>query len=194
MRDDRAVSRIVAGKAGGRRLRVPKKGTRPTTERVREALFSILEVDGELDGARVLDLYAGSGGLGLEALSRGAADVLFVEGDRDAAEVLRGNIAEVALGGTVRRRGVLELLRAGTSDPVDLVLADPPYALAEDELADVLAALVSGGWVTEGGLVVVERYRRSGAPRWPDYFTVLRGRRYGENVLHRAEYRSAGQE
>ena len=189
MRDDGEVSRIVAGKAGGARLRVPKKGTRPTTERVREALFNILEVDGELDGARVLDLFAGSGGLGLEALSRGAAGVLFVEADRSAAEVLRGNIAAVGLGGVVRQRRVLDVLRAGADEPVDLVLVDPPYALDEGELADSLAALAPGGWVDDGALVVVERHRRSGPPRWPAGFRVLRDRRYGENVLHRAEYR-----
>lgn len=183
------VSRIVSGKAGGTKLRVPKKGTRPTTEIVREALFNILEVDGDLDGARVLDLYSGSGGLGLEALSRGAASVLFVEADRAAADVLRGNIANVGLGGTVRQRSVLDVLRAGTSEPVDLVLTDPPYALDETELADNLAALVTGGWLHDGSLVIVERYRRSGPPRWPEQFVTLRDRRYGENVLHRAEFR-----
>lgn len=189
MRDDGTVSRIVAGKAGGTRLRVPKKGTRPTTERVREALFNILEVDGELDGARVLDLYSGSGGLGLEALSRGAVSVLFVEADRVAADVLRGNIAAVGLGGVVRQRRVLDVLRAGTDEPVDLVLVDPPYALDEGELADGLAALAPGGWVEDGALVVMERHRRAGPPRWPAGFHVLRDRRYGENVLFRAEYR-----
>lgn len=169
---------------------MPKAGTRPTTERVREALFNTLEVGGELDGARVLDLYAGSGGLGLEALSRGAARVVFVEADRSAADVLRGNIDRVALGGTVRRATVRDVLRGGTTQPFDLVLADPPYALAERELAADLAALVPGGWLTDGGLVVVERHRRSGAPEWPAELTALRSRRYGENVLHRAEYGS----
>src|SRR5699024_632171 len=126
-----SVSRIVSGKAGGTKLRVPKKGTRPTTELVREALCTSLAVDGDLDGTRVLDLYSGSGGLGLEALSRGAASVLFVEADRTAAEVLRGNIAAVGLGGVVRQRRVLDVLRAGSGEPVELVLVDPPYALDE---------------------------------------------------------------
>ena len=183
------VSRIVSGKAGGTKLRVPKKGTRPTTELVREALFNSLEVDGDLDGTRVLDLYSGSGGLGLEALSRGAASVLFVEADRTAAEVLRGNIAAVGLGGVVRQRRVLDVLRAGSGEPVELVLVDPPYALDETELADGLAALAPGGWVHDGSLVVVERHRRSGPPHWPEGFRILRDRKYGQNVLYRAEYR-----
>src|SRR5699024_10795 len=188
------VSRIVSGEAGGTRLRVPKKGTRPTTELVREALFNILEVEGDLDGARVLDLYSGSGGLGLEALSRGAADVLFVEADRAAAEVLRGNISNVGLGGVVRQRKVLDVLRAGSSEPMDLVLVDPPYALAETELTDVLAALAPRGWAHDGSLVVVERRRRNGPPQWPECFATLRERRYGQNVLYRAEYRPDGRD
>src|SRR3954463_9570863 len=98
---NRGVTRIVAGTAGGRRLKVPPKGTRPTSERVREALFNALETAGELDGAHVLDLYAGSGALGLEALSRGAADALFVESDRRAAGVLRRNVSDLGLGGEV---------------------------------------------------------------------------------------------
>jgi len=189
MRDDGGVNRIVSGEAGGTKLRVPKKGTRPTTELVREALFNILEVEGDLDGVRVLDLYSGSGGLGLEALSRGAGGVLFVEADRAAAEVLRGNISNVGLGGAVRQRPVLDVLRAGSSEPMDLVLVDPPYALEETELTDVLATLAPRGWVCDGSLVVVERHRRNGPPQWPERFEVLRDRRYGQNVLYRAEYR-----
>ncbi|TDX96921.1 16S rRNA (guanine966-N2)-methyltransferase [Amycolatopsis arida] len=188
MRQDGAVTRIVAGRAGGRRLRVPSRGTRPTSERVREALFNALESAGELAGARVLDLYAGSGALGLEALSRGAADALFVEADRTAAEVLRGNVAALGLGGTVRQGRVEAVVAGPAPAPFDVVLADPPYALAGAQLTAVLADLAAGGWVGAGALVVVERDRRTGEPEWPAGFTALRARRYGDTALFRAEY------
>ncbi len=191
MSQDVGVTRIVAGQAGGRRLRVPPRGTRPTSERVREALFNALEVAGELDGARVLDLYAGSGALGLEALSRGAADALFVEADRVAAEVLRGNVATVGLGGRVRHGRVDQVLAESGTDPAapfDLVLADPPYAVEGPELAAALGALSRGGWIAAGGLVVVERAERDGEPDWPTGFEPLRSRRYGDTALFRAEY------
>lgn len=188
MRQDVGVTRIVAGKAGGKRLRVPPRGTRPTSERVREALFNALEVAGELDGARVLDLYAGSGALGIEALSRGAREVLFVESDRAAADVLRGNVAAIGLGGEVRRGRVEQVLADAAAAPFDLVLADPPYAVGGTELAAVLTALSPGGWIVADGLVVVERAERDGEPDWPPGFTALRSRRYGDTALYRAEY------
>lgn len=188
MRQDVGVTRIVAGKAGGRRLRVPPRGTRPTSERVREALFNALEVAGELDGARVLDLYAGSGALGLEALSRGAGEVLFVESDRAAAEVLRGNVAAIGLGGEVRHGKVEQVLAEAAAAPFDVVLADPPYAVGGDALALMLAALRPGRWIATGGLVVVERAERDGEPDWPSDFTALRSRRYGDTALYRAEH------
>src|SRR5947207_11340730 len=129
MGEDVSVTRIVAGKAGGRRLKVPPKGTRRTSERVPEALFNALETAGELDGVRVLDLYAGSGALGLEALSRGAADALFVEADRRAVDVLRGNVAALGLGGSVRASQVETVVAAPAPQSFELVLADPPYSV-----------------------------------------------------------------
>lgn len=184
----------MAGKAGGRRLKVPPRGTRPTSERVREALFNALDVAGELDGARVLDLYAGSGALGLEALSRGAADAWFVEADRRAADVLRGNIADVGLGGTVRAAPVEAVVAAPAPLPFDLVLADPPYAVDATALGRMLTALGEGGWLGEGALVVIERAARDGAPGWPPGFTPTREKRYGDTALHWAEFeaRSSG--
>jgi 16S rRNA (guanine966-N2)-methyltransferase len=175
------MTRIVAGMAGGRRLAVPARGTRPTSERVREALFSAVEAAMDLDGARVLDLYAGSGALGLEALSRGAASVTFVESDRGAIAVLEKNIAAVGLPGAEVRGGRVLTVLGADPTPYDLVVADPPYAL--DELDAVLDALAHG-WTAPGSLVVVERARRSGEPRWPEPLVPMRVRRYGDTELH----------
>jgi 16S rRNA (guanine966-N2)-methyltransferase len=186
--EDARVTRIVAGKAGGRRLKVPAKGTRPTSERVREALFNALEVAGELDGSRVLDLYAGSGALGLEALSRGAVDVLFVESGRQATDVLKGNVADVGLGGTVRSGQVEAVVAGSVSQPFDLVLIDPPYAVDSAQLGAILTALSAGGWVADGALVVIERATRDGEPDWPADFEPMRIKRYGDTALHWGEY------
>jgi 16S rRNA (guanine966-N2)-methyltransferase len=164
---------------------VPRSGTRPTSDRVREALFSAVEAALDLDGARVLDLYAGSGALGLEALSRGAAAAVLVEADANAVAVLRKNVAAVGLPGAVVRPGrVAAVLAEPPAEPFDLVLADPPYAL--DPAAD-LAALAAGGWLAPGALVIVERARRSGPPDWPAPLVPGRIRRYGDTELHWAE-------
>lgn len=181
------MTRIVAGVAGGRRLAVPARGTRPTTDRVREALFNMLAARRDFHGLQVLDLYAGSGALGLEALSRGAASVLFVESDRRAAEVIDRNIAAVGLpGATVRRAAVATVLAAAASDPVDLVLADPPYDIEPADLTEVLAALDRRGWVRPGSVVVVER-PASGSPLpWPAGWTAWPERRYGDSRIEAA--------
>lgn len=186
--EDGPVTRIVAGKAGGRRLKVPPKGTRPTSERARESLFNALDAAGELAGARVLDLYAGSGALGLEALSRGAGDALFVEADRRAVQVLRGNVAELALGGAVRAGQVESVLAHPAAAPFDLVLADPPYAVDAAALGVILAVLGANGWVAEDGMVIVERAQRDGEPDWPPGFAPLRAMRHGDTALYWAEY------
>lgn len=180
------MTRIVAGVAGGRRLAVPPKGTRPTSDRVREALFSAVESAVDLDGARVLDLYAGSGALGLEALSRGAASATFVESASGALSVLRKNVAAVGLPGVVRAGKVAAVLAAGSSSPFDLVLADPPYAI--EDLAVELSSLVTGGWVGPGSLVIVERSRRAGGLSWPEPLAPLKVRHYGETSLHWARW------
>ncbi|NIJ13628.1 16S rRNA (guanine966-N2)-methyltransferase [Saccharomonospora amisosensis] len=182
------MTRIVAGRAGGRVLRVPAHGTRPTSERVREALFNALEAAGELEGARVLDLYAGSGALGLEALSRGAATALFVESDRRAVESLRVNVTSLRLGGSVRHGRVESVLARPAEEPFDLVLADPPYGMPEEVLATVLSALVTGRWLAAGGLVIVERAVRNGSPPWPDRLREVRSKRYGDTALFFAEH------
>lgn len=178
------MTRIVAGRAGGRRLKVPPRGTRPTSERVREALFSALDARMDLCGAAVLDLYAGSGALGLEALSRGAAYALLVESDAKAAAVIRQNIAEVGLPGAVLRAAPVSAVLTGARDRVyDLVLADPPYAVTEDAISGVLSALVAGGWVGDGSVVVLERSSRSPETVWPGGLEAGKVRKYGETRI-----------
>jgi 16S rRNA (guanine966-N2)-methyltransferase len=182
------VTRIIGGVAGGRRIAVPQRGTRPTTDRVRESLFNVVTARRNLTGLSVLDLYAGSGALGLEALSRGAASALFVESDHRAAAVLARNIATLGLAGATLRRGpVAAVLAAGTAAPVDLVLADPPYQVQVAEVHAVLAALTSHGWAHEGTLAVVER-AATGAPlSWPADWHPWRQRVYGDTRLELAE-------
>lgn len=180
------MTRIVAGAAGGRRLAVPPRGTRPTSDRVREAVFNVLASRLDFDGLRVLDLYAGSGALGLEALSRGAASVQFVESDRRAADVIARNIATVGLdGATVRRAAVATFLAAGTG-PMDLVFADPPYETPTADVDAVLAALDDNGWVAAGGVVVVERPVSAPMLSWPAGWTAWPDRRYGDTRIEGA--------
>ena len=181
------MTRIVAGVAGGRRLAVPSSGTRPTSDRVREALFSALAHDPGLDGAAVLDLCAGSGALGLEALSRGAAQVLFVESDRRAAAVLRRNVAAVDLPGAQVRAAPAAAVLAGPADRAfDLLLVDPPYATPDTEVAGWLTAALAHGWLADDATVVVERPTRGGPFPWPAPLQPVRERRYGETTLHLA--------
>lgn len=183
------MTRIVAGAAGGRRLSVPPGNrTRPTSDRVREALFSSLTATfgggpGGLGGLRVLDLYAGSGALGLEALSRGAEHCLLVESDARAAAVIRANVKAVGLPGAVVVASPVErVLTAPPDAPYDVVLADPPYAMIDAELSGVLVSLAAG-WLAPDAVVVVERDRRSAPVTWPDDIAPGRERRYGETVL-----------
>jgi 16S rRNA (guanine966-N2)-methyltransferase len=181
------MSRIVAGTLGGRRLATPPgPHTRPTSDRVREALFSALESLTELTGARFADLYAGSGAVGLEAYSRGAGHVLLVESDAKAARVVRGNIAalDAAPAARLATGPVARVLAAGPEDGrYDIVFADPPYAVPEEEITAMLAALVEGGWLAADAVVVVERSSRGEEPAWPAGLVGLRGRRYGETTL-----------
>src|SRR6202020_1965773 len=129
------LTRIIGGIAGGRRIAVPPRGTRPTTDRVRESMFNIVTAPLDLAGLAVLDLYAGSGALGLEALSRGATSALFVESDQRAAAVIARNIQTVGLSGATRCLGAAAaVLAGGALSPVDLVLADPPYEVETAEI------------------------------------------------------------
>lgn len=177
------MTRIIAGTAGGRELRTPAgRGTRPTSDRVREALFSALEARDALTGARVMDLYAGSGALGLEAASRGADEVTLVESDRAAAGVIRDNAARLGLRATVLPVTVSAAL-AGSARELDLVFLDPPYDLSEESLGSDLEALVTRGWLGDGALVVVERSKRSAEPTWPEGLVPERLKKYGETLI-----------
>ncbi|MGH3309442.1 MAG: 16S rRNA (guanine(966)-N(2))-methyltransferase RsmD [Streptomyces sp.] len=184
------MTRVIAGAAGGRRLTVPPgQGTRPTSDRAREGMFSSWEAQlggaAAWDGVRVLDLYGGSGAVGLEALSRGAAHVLLVEADARAARTIEHNVRALGLPGAEVRHAKAEQILAGPApdDPYDLVFLDPPYALADDRLREILLTLRFRHWLTGDALATVERGTRGGEFRWPEGFEGLRSRRYGEGTL-----------
>lgn len=196
------MTRIIAGRFGGLTLRTPAgTSTRPTGERVREALFSALDHAGLLDDARVLDLYAGSGALGLEALSRGAAAVTLVDKSDAAIKTIRANAASAgralagggtARGGTGADRPAVSSVRADAAaflsradDRFDVVLIDPPYAVPEHELARALERVAAR--LAPGGVVVVERAARSPEPSWPEGMSGTRSRKYGDTTLWWAE-------
>ena len=191
--------RIIAGRAGGTSIKGPPgRNTRPTSDRVKEALFSRLEHEGLLDGTRVLDLFAGSGALGLEAASRGAAHVVLVEKAASAVAVCRANVATLKLKDVVQVRAgsVASTLAQPPDQPYDLVLADPPYDLPDHEVDAVLAALAGNpvlgtGWLAPDALVVLERSSRSRPPQLPDGMTG-EPRRYGETTLWFCEPEPAG--
>lgn len=187
------MSRIVAGRAGGRRLETPDgDATRPTSDRVREAFFSVLAswngtadnaADDQLDQLAFLDLYAGSGAVGLEAASRGAARVVLVESDARAAAVASRNLQTTGLPGQVRV-GRVETVTAqpNPQEPYDVVWLDPPYAVETGKINQVLSQVLANGWVREDGVVVVERAGRNQAPELvgTDSWT----RNYGDTTLY----------
>jgi 16S rRNA (guanine966-N2)-methyltransferase len=174
------VSRIIGGTAGGRRVVMPKGGlTRPTADRVREGLFSSL--GGDLTGRAFLDLYAGSGAVGLEAASRGAAPVVLVERDARAVTAARDNVRSLALAQVqVRAESVTRFLAEPAVTTFDVVFLDPPYA---DPIDDVLALLMAGEWLASDCVVVAERASRDREPTWPGGLVADRSRRYGDSCL-----------
>ncbi len=193
------MTRVVAGAARGRRLAVPPgTGTRPTSDRAREGLFSTLtSMVGAWAGRRVLDLYAGSGAVGLEALSRGADHCLLVESDPKALATVRSNVTTLALPGADVHAGKVERLVSGPPPgaPYDVVFLDPPYDLGDDALRDVLVSLAAHGWLAPEALLAVERSTRGGPWEWPPGVEAERSRRYGEATLWygRAALDSAGE-
>lgn len=180
------MTRIVAGLVGGRSLAVPPKGTRPTSDRVREAIFSRLEHYEVLDGARVLDLCAGSGALGLEAASRGASAVVLVEAGKVAARVCQRNVASLGLSDVrVVADRAERFVAQPPEQPWDLVFLDPPYDMSDEEVAALLLALE--GDVSPEAVVVVERSSRSPEPTWPPTWRLIVTKSYGETLVHYAE-------
>lgn len=183
---DPEVTRIIGGTAGGRRLRTPSgETTRPTSDRVREALFSALEAElGSLAGLRFLDLYAGSGAVGLEAMSRGAGVLTSVESDRRTAKLVQDNAGTLGFHGVeVLSQPVGRVLGHRPRAPYDVVFADPPYPLDNAQVEEVLGQLLAHEWLATGSVVVVERSARSVEPAWPRGLVRERERKYGETVL-----------
>lgn len=186
------MSRIIAGTAKGRRLETPKgERTRPTSDRTREALFSALvnwfdtadeDAARHLSGYAVLDLFAGSGAVGLEAANRGAHPVVLVESDRATAALIQSNARHLELRADVRAAKAQTYLDSSGSS-FDLVFMDPPYEVATDEIERLLAS-IADGVVADRGLVVVERSKRERAPQWPTRFTRTWHKKYGETVLY----------
>ena len=180
--------RVVGGRLGGRRLRaVPGRETRPTSDRVREALFAVL--GDRVAGARVLDLFAGTGALAIEALSRGASAAVLVEQAAPAVEVIRANLDALGLAerGRVRRTRAETYLRTQRDGPFDLVLLDPPYGAPVGLVAGLLGRLARTA-LAPGAVVVVEAAARAEAPPWPPGLTPDRPRRYGDTTLHLASF------
>ncbi|MFF7548204.1 16S rRNA (guanine(966)-N(2))-methyltransferase RsmD [Streptomyces canus] len=182
------MTRVIAGRAGGRRLAVPPgNGTRPTSDRAREGLFSTWQslLGGPLAGERVLDLYAGSGAVGLEALSRGASHTLLVEADARAARTIRENVKNLGLPGAEVRAGKAEQIiqQPAPAEPYDLVFLDPPYRVTDHDLREILLTLRTEHWLATEALVTVERSTRGGEFQWPPGFDAVKARRYGEGTF-----------
>lgn len=178
--------RIIGGVAGGRRISVPTRGTRPTSDRVRESMFSSLESAlGGWSGLRVLDLYAGSGALGLECLSRGASHAAFVERDRTTARVVQANADLLGLPGAQVACADVEAWVARPADSAyDVVFLDPPYAIPTQAVTSILKALGDHGWLADGAVAVVERDARDTDAPWPaEGWEELRRRDFGDTAL-----------
>jgi 16S rRNA (guanine966-N2)-methyltransferase len=180
------MTRIIGGAVGGRRIAVPRgAATRPTSDRVREALFSAIESwCGSLNGLRFLDLYAGSGAIGLEAWSRGAGVVSLVEQDRRTASLIESNAKSLGFHkADVRAASVSAVLARPPSAPYDVAFLDPPYPLPDAVVVDALDALRRNGWLVPGALVVVERSARGSDLAWPEGYTAAKDRSYGDTAL-----------
>ncbi len=180
------MTRIIGGAVGGRRLHTPKGvATRPTSDRVREALFSAIESwCGSLSGLRFLDLYAGSGAVGLEAWSRGAGVVTFVEQDRRTAALIAENARVLEFTrAEVLATSVRTALAKVPTAPYDVAFLDPPYPLETERVEADLTAMVGHQWLVPGAMVVVERSSRSEPITWPEGLAGEREKKYGETML-----------
>ncbi|MEM7214999.1 MAG: 16S rRNA (guanine(966)-N(2))-methyltransferase RsmD [Pseudomonadota bacterium] len=180
--------RVIGGSLGGQKLVSPSgKNTRPTTDRVRENLFNILESRVEFEGKRILDLFAGSGAFGIEALSRGGEFALFVEQAGPARAVIRENVENLSLTGKTRifRRDATRLGSIGTMRPFDLVFADPPYETGLGQKA--AESLFQGGWLASNAMFILEE-RRSALPENIEGFDLIDTRAYGDTAIALFEY------
>ncbi len=183
------MTRIIAGSVKGRRLSVPAKGTRPTSDRVRESLFNSLNSEllaeaEQWSEVSVLDLYAGTGALGIEAASRGAHQVLLVERNRVAADVIRHNIELVGLSTvSLVAAGVNDLLRRIAPIAFTMVFVDPPYDITATSIEQLLLQLSDAGWIADGARVVVERPTADHQSPLPNDWADLSQRRYGDTTL-----------
>lgn len=175
--------RIVAGRFRGRALAAPKSdAVRPTSDRTRESVFNILASRRPLEGLRVIDLFAGTGALGLEAMSRGASFTLFVEDSVEGRGLIRTNVDAFGLQGSTKifRRDATDLGVPGTMEPFDLAFADPPYGKGFGERA--AQSLLTGGWLREGGVLVLEE-RAAAAPEVLAGYETLDRRRFGDTIV-----------
>ncbi|HAA79953.1 MAG: hypothetical protein ABR66_00540 [Microbacteriaceae bacterium BACL25 MAG-120322-bin65] len=188
------MTRIIGGQAGSLRLSSAASVTRPTSDRVREALFSRLEANLDLEGAIVFDLFAGTGALGLEAASRGARGVWMVDNHRGAIEVIQGNIAKVtaALSSppqlVASKSSVNAFLSRTIDQVVDVVFIDPPYDFPAGEVDEIINALAP--WLATDAWVLLERSSRSPEPLWPKEFRALPTKNYGDTTVYVASYQS----
>lgn len=182
--------RVISGIAKGRRLRATRSADmRPTTDMARQVIFDIL---GSLDGARALDLCAGAGTLGIEALSRGAHDAVFVDIDRDACSIILRNLeaTDLRAHGVIRRADVVRFLSRRAQTPFDVVFLDPPYSRGLGFVSRVLGKVAAGDWLRQGGTVVVEA--QDGQIEWPSGFRETRTRRFGRTRVSMAVYGAEG--
>jgi 16S rRNA (guanine966-N2)-methyltransferase len=177
------MTRVVAGAKGGRRLAIPPGATRPTSEKVREALGSALTALDAIAGVRVLDLFAGSGAVAIELLSRGAAAAVLVEHGAKAAATARANIKSVDVKATVINADVSNYVAQPATSTFDVVFIDPPYDLPTSTVENVVRHLIDNGWLDPAAVVVVERRFRDGGITWPAGIEPYRDKRYGDTVL-----------
>lgn len=191
------MTRIIAGDAGSVRLVAPAKVSRPTSDRVREAIFSRLESLGEVAGATVLDLFAGTGALGLEAASRGASAVWLVDNNAGATKVQSSNIAGVmkplSHSPTIRSvtANVAAFLARPAPSPQSIVFLDPPYDYSPRVLDEHLVALRP--WLAPDALVVVERSSKGTPPEFPEGYEVLSPKKYGDTTVYWARFLNGSQ-
>lgn len=184
------MTRIIGGEFRGRSIKVPEAETRPTSSRVREAIFSSVEhaVSG-LDDLRVLDLFSGSGAFGIESISRGAAEAVLIEKDLRAADTLHANVANFGIknGRVIIADAFIEVSQKSGRGKFDVVFIDPPYAFEDGPVDKLISQLVSNDWLNDYALIVVERGSRSQV-QWPEFVEEVRKKVYGDTTIWYGQY------